>query len=122
MGGASPSRRVLRWRKVEHREEGLAPLDLLLLRAVPQSPAVADYDRDLLGARDARVEEVAVVHEGVRLVHHDHRARELAALRLVDRQRVRELEVPGEAGVRPDLHLALLEPHPELAALRADLR
>ena len=66
---------------------------MALCRAVGDAPTVAQDDHRILGARHRRVEQVAVMHEGVRLVGDDNGAGKLRALHLVDRRRVGQLDV-----------------------------
>ncbi len=74
--------------------------------AVGDAPAVPHDHGRLLGPGDAGVEEIAVMHKGVRLVYDDDGAGELRALRLVDGERVGELDIGPirRVGFDPDRH------------------
>src|ERR1043165_4905267 len=72
--------------KVQHRQERLAAFDLFLRRARSHAPLIPDDDHGLLRTRDAGVEQVPVVHEGVTLVDHEHHTGDLTALIFVNRK------------------------------------
>ncbi len=83
--------------------------------AVVDAPPVAQDDHALLGAGHCRVKQIAVVHEGMRLVGDDHGAGELRALHFVDRRGVCQLHVAQRIGTGFDLHRAAIEVDHETA-------